>query len=348
MSNVHYHPLPDRNINAHKSFNITATMQPTPSSPVVQSNQSPLNNTATTTSSSSILCNKVHIPINSTTSSLPSPNNSSANTSSAGLQPQQQQPINTEEFAKLDALLEDLLAEVEQPILLNKTDLSYTSSSNSWINNGNVGKAGITITNSHGNNNGSGVLRKNAHLSSNINDIERSVDWLNEQKEVLRSRKFQHSSVDSPSQEIHLGEQQQQQQPYRRVKTKLDYYLSSSNNNGASPSISYTTSSSNKPYALNDESSILSSAENGVMINNKPPVSPNNRMMYSPTSYLQQQQQQTVLLQPQTTPVTNNGSFRSLSTNPVLIVGGFFFCLRKYHKRKNVLFTFPHSCPFNL
>lgn len=28
--------------------------------------------------------------------------------------------INTEEFAKLDALLQDLLAEVDQPILLNK------------------------------------------------------------------------------------------------------------------------------------------------------------------------------------------------------------------------------------
>lgn len=67
--------------------------------------------------------------------------------------------INTEEFAKLDALLHDLLAEVDQPILLSKEPAKSSAKSN--LN----GRA------------------------SNTDEIERSVDWLNEQKEILRSRK---------------------------------------------------------------------------------------------------------------------------------------------------------------
>ena len=63
-------------------------------------------------------------------------------------------------------------------------------------------------------------------------------------------------------------------------------------------------------------------------MNNKPPVSPNTRMMYSPTSQLMQQQQQTILLQPQPQQPqqqqqqqqTSTATFRSLSTNPTLVV----------------------------
>ena len=201
---------------------------------------SSLNNTSTTTSSSSILCNKVHIPINT-----------------------QSNPVNTEEFAKLDALLEDLLAEVEQPILLNKQDSSnFTSSSSSsqWANQ-----------------NTNPPQRK---ITNNLNDIERSVDWLNEQKEILRTRKYQNNN------EVH----EQNEQPYRKVKTKLDYYLSSSNNG------------------------------DGLDGGAKPPVSPNSRMMYSsPSGSSPLHQQQTVLLQPQVHQSKGQyggASFRSLSTNP--------------------------------
>lgn len=67
--------------------------------------------------------------------------------------------INTEEFAKLDALLHDLLAEVDQPLILNKDSIKSAPKTQS-----------ITRTN-------------------NQDEIERSVDWLNEQKEILRSRK---------------------------------------------------------------------------------------------------------------------------------------------------------------
>lgn len=100
---------------------------------------------------------------------MPKPNSNDTGTQSASAQTTanngtSKPVINTEEFAKLDALLEDLLAEVEQPILLNKDGII----TNNWSQNQPANKSSLSKGNS---------------------DLERSVDWLNEQKERLRNRK---------------------------------------------------------------------------------------------------------------------------------------------------------------
>ncbi len=119
---------------------------------------------------------QTHAPkLHTTQITIPINNISSQSTSSMS---QQQQTttittaINTEEFAKLDALLEDLLAEVEQPILLNKYNENLTHTESCMAHQHQIRNIPI-------------------HNSNPDNDIERSVDWLNEQKEILRSRKEQ-------------------------------------------------------------------------------------------------------------------------------------------------------------
>ncbi len=136
---------------------------------------------------------KITIPIN----------NGLASTSISSINTQQQQQqqnnitstnattttttINTEEFAKLDALLEDLLAEVEQPILLNKDGVIST---NSWNENSlskkriNSYNDGLNMNNN--NNKENFRMHSSRHLTNGSDDLERSVDWLNEQKKKKR------------------------------------------------------------------------------------------------------------------------------------------------------------------
>ena len=143
--------------------------------------------------------------------------------------------INTEEFAKLDALLEDLLAEVEQPILLNKdgTVTNWnTKKANSYKDANLSNKENLRVNSS-----------SNSKLSSRTDEIERSVDWLNEQKERLRTRKELVNNASSKfsanlatklsDQNLSLNGDQDQStnQNYRKNKSKLDYYVSNSNNN---------------------------------------------------------------------------------------------------------------------
>lgn len=198
-----------------------------------------------------------------------------------------QSSINTEEFAKLDALLEDLLAEVDQPILLN----SDSQPSNS---------AAATKRPQQRNNH---YYTHHHTLPCNDTTTTNSMDWLNEQKEILRARK----------------EASAAQQPYRKIKSKLDYYITSS------------TVGCNEPVDTN--------GNDIPIINNKPPVSPSTRQLYSPTTTttmtnvtqipIHQQQQQS---QPSNNNTNNNpnltNSFRSLSTNPALLVLRIFYSLR--------------------
>ncbi|CAF0893852.1 unnamed protein product [Brachionus calyciflorus] len=146
------------------------------------------------------------------------------NTNQSLLQPQtnniQSKPIiNTEEFAKLDALLQDLLAEVDQPLLLNQTTRTIPKSQSS--------------------------------NRANVDEIEQSVGWLNEQKEILRSRKELNN------------------------KAKLNFFNSNSAN-------------TNK---YSNEQNFNNTLNTNTIVNNKPPVSPNNRSIYSPTQIQQPQQQ---------------------------------------------------------
>lgn len=222
---------------------------------------------------------KITIPINPTSSSSVSSNN--FNTSKS------QPNINTEEFAKLDALLEDLLAEVEQPILLNKDGIV-----SSW------NTVTTTTTTSNGINRS---LSSNGKLTNsngaNIDDIERSVDWLNEQKERLKSRKELVNNFSTK-----YNSNSDVNKSYPRYKSKVDYFINndnqSVNGNGVNNNFN-TTLNGNNAHCSCDSSSHFNV--------NKPPVSPTNRLVYSPTP--QQQQQPTVQL-----PIVSS-SFRSLSTN---------------------------------
>lgn len=103
--------------------------------------------------------------------------------------------INTEEFAKLDALLHDLLAEVDQPLLLSKDPARSIPK-----------------------------YQPNSRATK-TDDIERSVDWLNEQKEILRSRKELNN------------------------RAKLNFYTNLSNRSNNEQSFSLTSNSAinNKP-----------------------------------------------------------------------------------------------------
>jgi hypothetical protein len=182
--------------------------------------------------------------------------------------------VNSEEFAKLDALLEDLLAEVDQPIFLSKTPHNKKTAFKSQLT--------ANVSNGHC-----------------VDDVERSVDWLTEQKELLRARKDM--SNNTP--------------PYRSIKSKLDYYLNNNLNdvtNGKSNKFAYSNGTSTYNNQLNnsfnpiDESILIDQGDdfknNASIINIRPPsTTPSVRP-------------------PQPLVAVNPTQFRSLSTNPNLLV----------------------------
>ncbi len=290
---------------------------------------------------------KITIPIN----------NGLASTSISSINTQQQQQqqnnitstnattttttINTEEFAKLDALLEDLLAEVEQPILLNKDGVIST---NSWNENSlskkriNSYNDGLNMNNN--NNKENFRMHSSRHLTNGSDDLERSVDWLNEQKERLKSRKElvnSYSSKHNPVSMITKSNEIEDPHNYRKVNSKLDYYVTNSNNGGGQyqsnslqknltkngfsyiPTASFVKMNTNGYHNgdnmfdvdSNDPSPTVT-LNNGEHYNsnhyvNKPPVSPNinHRQLYTQSAE----------------PPTNGTlPFRSISTNPTLLV----------------------------
>lgn len=192
--------------------------------------------------------------------------------------------VNTEEFAKLDALLEDLLAEVDQPIFLTK--------------------------------NSKGNQKQSEEIREEIDDLERSVEWLAEQKELLKLKKEADSKVNG-------------QIPYKSIKDKLELFSAPTNNQELSHNnslkkkygFSYTNpsslnklsnSSTQNDHNGSDLDDIMNINEdykvtngNGF-VNNKPPVSPNIRtiMVNGNNSY----------------PNGQHTHFRSLSTNPHMLV----------------------------
>ena len=280
---------------------------------------------------------KIQIPINnglssSSSSSLSSQQNNTSKTTVP--------TINTEEFAKLDALLEDLLAEVEQPILLNKDGVVANKwNETSLVSNKRVNSYNDGLNNT--NNKENYKLHSTRQLNTN-DELERSVDWLNEQKERLRSRKELVNSYASKHNQIKSQQEVIDNDPqnYRKIKSKLDYYVTNSNGQYQTNSLNKSLSSQNKngfSYANPNTAFIKSNGynnqdientfdvsnshdgsptvtingvENGHYnsnhyVNNKPPVSPNNqRPLFTPTQSNQ----------------NNSAPFRSLSTNPTLLV----------------------------
>jgi hypothetical protein len=235
---------------------------------------------------------KITIPINPTSSSSSSISSNNFNTSKSHPNINN---INTEEFAKLDALLEDLLAEVEQPILLNKDGIV-----SSW------NTVTTTTTTSNGINRSLSSNGKLMHNNgNNIDDIERSVDWLNEQKERLKSRK---ELVNNFSTKYNYNGDINKSYP--RYKSKVDYFINNDNSSLNGNGVNTTTNGNNNNFkydSTNGTATHCSCIESSSHFNvNKPPVSPTNRLVYSPTP---QQQQATVQL-----PIVSS-SFRSLSTN---------------------------------
>lgn len=236
--------------------------------------------------------------MNSSSSNSPLANGSaggsnSLNTSTSESLSNGSSRINAEEFAKLDALLEDLLAEVDQPIMFNKDykhnppTRTYSTSITHHLQPPVQPQIRTTTP----------AVTKTTKILSNMDDIERSVDWLNEQKERLRSRKeMLNAQISSPK-----FQQQQQNStmmdpaPMRymdedqigdyRQTTALtrDYYkqqpqpqpmpmMMRSNGYQYSPT-DYTGNELNNGYYVT----------NGHHAANKPPVSPNVRNLYSPT-----------------------------------------------------------------
>jgi hypothetical protein len=217
--------------------------------------------------------------------------NSSSSTTKTGSAVKPNAIVNSEEFAKLDALLEDLLAEVDQPIFLSKAPQHKA----------NKFKSQVTA-----NVNGNGKC---------VSEVERSVDWLTEQKELLRARKDTSNNIP----------------PYRSIKSKLDYYLNSNLNdmvtgspaaqNGNNrPEFSYDENNFSKANGFNqsqlnssfnpiDESVLIDQGDdfknNSSVVNMRAPsatpsVRPNDQQLAS-----------------------NHTHFRSLSTNPNLLVNIF-------------------------
>ena len=221
---------------------------------------------------------KVTIPINSLSSTS---STSVASKHNVGAPCGPGTALNTEEFAKLDALLEDLLAEVEQPILLNKH-----------------GENGTNKENLNGTRQFSG---------NNSDEIERSVDWLNEQKERLRSRKELISNCSSKHSASNLATKLSEQQT-----TGFTHF---NKPNGYSKLVKSTpifAYESNQAQFQCDNNNVYCGHEdpNGYVYlhQSKPPVSPTNRQLYSPSQLLNLQQQQ-----------QQQQSFRSISTNPALL-----------------------------
>ena len=276
----------------------------------------PTNSNNSTNSSKPRFVNKVNFNMSTSTKSNGNglststlTNNSSTSTSSSlsGAVIKPQSIINSEEFAKLDALLEDLLAEVDQPIFMSKT--------------------GTT------NQRGGGFSKQTSTNVVMVDDVERSVDWLSEQKELLKMRKENANSIN-----------------YNGGNSKLEHFLSTTNGNvNGSPNkygFSYTdpesmhklSSNGNGHYHVNqkcnpidevDQQKQMKQFENNenafkLAYNNKPPVSPNVRPAQS--AY---------------TPLPNGNldanSFRSLSTNQQLLVRNEMKIVFKQCRKKKLV-----------
>lgn len=218
---------------------------------------------------------------------------------------------NNEEFAKLDALLADLLSEVEQPILLNQhgTTVEWNTLSrnhSATINNTNK-------TNNYGVNSNK---NDNCEILKNLDDIERSVDYLNVQKEKLKLKKNSNLISSSYRQkdgdkDVIFEEEDQHDssslnnlnQPYRKIKSKFDYYVSNSNEQRSNKNLSlnkkgfsYTNPNSfdklHKPspqHYHEDEGVILNDPtldekNFSPSVSSKPPLSP-NMMFTSPNRF---------------------------------------------------------------
>jgi hypothetical protein len=214
--------------------------------------------------------------------------------------------VNSEEFAKLDALLEDLLAEVDQPIFLNKTLKQQQAKAKNF-------KTQLTA-----NVNGGSPSTGNGYHSHQVDDVERSVDWLSEQKELLKARK-ETTAVNTP--------------PYRSIKSKLDYYLNNnmsdrsngmSSNSAAKFGFSYTTPDSfdkinggNASYHQNHSNSSFNPIEDSLLMDQSDDFRNNasSLTVKPPTSPKTVRASQQPL-----TAVNTHVQFRSLSTNPNLLV----------------------------
>jgi len=191
---------------------------------------------------------------------------------------------NTEELAKLDELLADLLSEVDQPMLLNDEGK---------VTNWNVKPKG------------------HSDILKGLDDIERSVDYLNEKRERTLSKKGSSSVAESPYQNGYPVETADEliyeendnsaslNAPVRQIRSKLDYFVSNSNDAGLSNvraanlsgqrlTKSFVNPSSSAafqptPYdrsrkLVNTETQTASSK---LPMQNKPPVSPTPRAYYS-------------------------------------------------------------------
>jgi hypothetical protein len=191
-----------------------------------------------------------------------------------GLYSKQQntQMDTNEEFAKLDALLADLLSEVEQPILLNQEGI-------------------VTNWDHHdGKTNTKTINPNKCEILKNLDDIERSVDYLNEQKEKLKSKKDFYYQKEGSKDVIFEEEDPESfslNPPHRKIKSKLDYYVSNSNEQSIDNSLfnkqgfSYINNSNSlnkqhKPYS-NSQNSFNQNDQNIFLLidDNKPPISPN-------------------------------------------------------------------------
>jgi len=197
----------------------------------------------------------IQIPVtNISSSSASSVASSSSNNGKA--------PINPEEFAKLDALLEDLLAEVDQPI----TQISQSTKTKST-----------------------------ATINDNEN-LERSIDWLNHQKERLRSRRETtnlHNKLANKYNFIHQDDQNDAMNEAERTTTTTTINYTINNDFDEEDQQQQQQQQQQQRPHINKHTQCM-------IINNKPPASPSCRTIYSPNTISQ----------------THNGSFRSLSVNP--------------------------------
>jgi hypothetical protein len=199
-------------------------------------------------SSETMVKSVIQIPVTNISSSSASSVASSSSTNGKA-------SINPEEFAKLDALLEDLLAEVDQPIM----QTCHTTKTISTINNN--------------------------------ENLERSIDWLNHQKERLRSRRETANMHNKLANKYNFVPQDDQNDTVNAAETTT-----------TTTSMNYTISNDfdEDDQQPQNQKPFITKHTQSIIINNKPPTSPSCRTIYSPNSISQ----------------THNGSFRSLSVNP--------------------------------
>jgi len=244
--NFYYRSLP---INKHQTSRATVQTQPhktvnfSISTQQKQEQQEPV-------TSETMVKSVIQIPVtNISSSSASSVASSSSNNGKA--------PINPEEFAKLDALLEDLLAEVDQPI----TQICQSTKTTST-----------------------------AAISDNEN-VERSIDWLNHQKERLRSRRETTNFHNKLANKYNFIQQNDPNDEMNGAETTT-----------TTTTINYTINNDadEDDYQPQQQKPHINKHTQSIIINNKPPASPSCRTIYSPNNISQ----------------AHNGSFRSLSVNP--------------------------------